>query len=171
MGHRGPLRNPNSRRGIAEAKKAQLLADLTEIGKAPTPIRRLPAPVEETVGDAICPSWLSKEGREIWHQLVLDLESAGVVIKQVDAHAVAMAADCLSEIADWGERKKAPGLSLTAHLNISAIIQKNRAAVASWLDKIGGTPSGRARLPVKATPKKAGPLARILAAKQGQRGP
>jgi phage terminase small subunit len=148
MGLRGPVRKPNSVRGLREARKAQRLKQQDALGKLPLNVTS-PTPVLIDGEVPTCPTWLSDSGQEIWRNLVDLLGAADVVLKAVDAHAVAMAAYCLAAVAEWGEREKAKDLSLSARLGISKLVQKYQSDSQSWMDKIGATPSARLRMGIK----------------------
>jgi hypothetical protein len=107
---------------------------------------------------------------EIWQSLVFDLLAAKVPIKQVDTHAISMAARCLDAVesaerlAENGELD--PEKRLTA-LRLKAQFGKD---LIQWLQLICATPSTRARIGLRDPVKKpAGPLAQLLAAKQGRK--
>lgn len=165
MGQRGPLRNPNSRRGQAEIRKRQQLtvneSPGTDAGK---PTVEIPADLPT------CDKCLPRRVQEIYRNLVIDLAGANVPIKQIDSHAVTMAARCLEAV----ERAEAlasgddspPAVKLAA-LRLQGQYSKD---LIQWLQLICATPGARARIGLKgAEPKKAaGPLATILAMKHNR---
>lgn len=102
--------------------------------------------------------------------MVIDLAAAKVPIKQIDSHAITMAARCLDAI-EKAERMSAdpdaPAERVLAALRLSAGYGKD---LQRWLELICATPGARARIGVKAEPeKKMGAIERILAAKQGRK--
>lgn len=74
MGAHGPLRDPNSVRGLREADKAP--------AELPTPESPVP------------PTWLKARVRKIFDQLVTEAVNGGVPTKACDGHMFAMAAQC-----------------------------------------------------------------------------
>jgi hypothetical protein len=170
MGLRGPSRNPNSRRGRAEAEKAAKLAAIAKPpAKPPVPARAKPAPIPAT-GSPTCPEWLSSDQAELFASLVTDLEAAQVPIKHIDTHAIMMAVQCLSAVKDAADLFS--DAELEPEYRIAALKLRAQAGkdLQQWLQLICATPGARARIGLKAeAPKKLGPVAQILAAKQGRK--
>lgn len=105
--------------------------------------------------------------QEIYQNLVVDLAGAKVPIKQIDSHAITMAARCLEAIETAEgmamDEEAAPEVRLSA-LRVKAGFAKD---LIQWLQLICATPGARARIGLKAPPeKKMGPLAQMIAAKQ-----
>jgi len=99
--------------------------------------------------------------------LVIDLAAAQVPIKQIDSHAITMAARCL-EAVESAERMSVDG-KLTPEQRLSALRLRAQFGkdLIQWLQLICATPGARSRIGLKTAPeKKAGPLAAIIAAKQ-----
>jgi hypothetical protein len=171
MGLRGPQRNPNSRRGRAEAERARKIG---VIAKPAAPNRPLggakPAPVSAPTASPACPAWLSPDQAELFASLVTDLEAAQVPIKHIDAHAIMMAVQCLSAVKDASDLFSDGDLDPKDRL--AALKLKTQAGkdLMQWLQLICATPGARARIGLKTeAPKKLGPLALMLAAKQGRK--
>lgn len=174
MGLRGPKRNPNSRRGRAEAAlRAKMESRTGPVQVAPA-IPSAPAaptlnPAPEQSEAPTCPTWLSERQAAIWRELVNDLMAARVPLARVDSHAIAMAAYCLAAIDEWTRREQEEGISIPARLGMSKLIGKYQRDAQAWLVQIGATPGARSRLDIAPPPKKhLGPLAMILAAKQAR---
>jgi len=166
MGLRGPLRNPNSRRGRAEAKAREQMAvmDGTSQPKSQS-VLAMPSP--ETREIPPCPDWLSAATRKIYNGLVSELIAASVPIKSIDSHAIAMAAQCLNAI------RETEGLVMDQELDAEKRLMALRLNaqygrdLKDWLQLICATPGSRARIGVTSEPKKKlGPLAQLLAARQ-----
>jgi phage terminase small subunit len=167
MGLRGPQRNPNSRRGRAEAEKA---AKLAAIAKLRVPARAKPAPISPATGSPICPDWLSPDQAKLFASLVTDLEAAQVPIKHIDAHAIMMAVQCLSSVKDAGTIFEDEDLEPKDRLLALRLKAQAGKDLQQWLQLICATPGARARIGLKTeAPKKLGPLALMLAAKQGRK--
>lgn len=168
MGLRGPLRNPNSRRGQAEIRRRQKLTDnpappppiptVTEC--IPTaPVGKLPTP----------PKCFTREQAEQFQNLVTDLLAARVPLERVDGHAIAMAIRCLGaidgaqEIANDGDATVEQKLSAYRLMSAYSKDQKD------WLQIIGAAPGVRVRMGLKPpAEKKRSPLADLIARKQGR---
>lgn len=169
MGARGPIRNPNSRRGQAEIRKRQQLAVPDASGRVSAVARSNPA--NAAAGLPVCDASLPRRVREIYQNLVIDLASARVPIEQIDAHAITMAARCLDAV-ETAERM-AMDEGSAAEVRLSALRIKSGFSkdLIQWLQLICATPGARARIGLKVAPeKKLGPLAQILAAKQRRSG-
>lgn len=167
MGQRGPVRDPNSRRGRAEILKRQKLESIYSPPESgPVEVVSVPADLPT------CDKCLPRRVREIYQNLVIDLAGAKVPIKQIDSHAITMAARCLdsvesaermSEDADAG-----PDLRLAA-LRLKSQFSKD---LIQWLQLICATPGARARIGLKAPQeKKAGVLAGLIAQRRKLSGP
>ena len=159
------MRDPNSRRGRAEILKRQKLTAVEAGDK--TPAAPLP-PINPEAPK--CPPGLPRRVAEIWQNLVFDLLAARVPIKQVDAHAILMAARTLDAV-EAAERIAEDG-ELDAEKRLTALRLKAQFGkdLIQWLQLICATPGTRARIGVGGQPKKAaGPLAQLLAAKQGRK--
>jgi hypothetical protein len=147
MGQRGPARNPQSRRGRAEAKATQRVNTQAAMNALPpvAPKQAAPADLETPT----CPEWLSPSGKETWHSLTTLLTAADVSLLGIDTYALAMAAYSLSAVAEWGARENGPDLEVETRLGIAKHVLKHQAASQSWLEKIGATPSSRLRMGIK----------------------
>jgi hypothetical protein len=151
MGQRGPARNPQSRRGRAEAKATQRVNTQAAMNALPpvTPKQAAPADLETPT----CPEWLSEAGKETWCNLVALLLAADVSLLGIDTYALAMAAYSLASVAEWGARENMVDASnkegIGLRLGISKLVQKYQQASQSWLEKIGATPSARLRMGIK----------------------
>jgi hypothetical protein len=170
LGTRGPIRNPNSRRGQAEIRKRQQLKPPEP--HVPVNVVTPSKPVSETAGSLpTCDACLPRRVQEIYGNLVVDLAGAKVPIKQIDAHAITMAARCLDSV-ETAERMamdedSSPEVRLSA-MRLKAGFSKD---LIQWLQLICATPGARARIGLKGAPeKKLGPLAQILAAKHRRAG-
>jgi hypothetical protein len=170
MGLRGPSRNPNSRRGRAEAEKAAKLAAIAKPPAKPAgPARAKPAPVS-VAGSPTCPEWLSPDQAELFASLVTDLEAAQVPIKHIDAHAIMMAVQCLSSVKDAGTIFSDEDLEPKDRLMALRLKAQAGKDLQQWLQIICATPGARARIGLKTeAPKKKGFLEQLLAAKQGRK--
>jgi len=163
MGQRGPVRNPNSRRGQAETRKRQKLAAFPP--RSVGPGESVPASTQ--AGLPTCGERLPRRVREIYQNLVIDLAGAKVPIKQIDSHAITMAARCLASVEDV-ERMAGDG-DLQPEQRMSALRLAGQFGkdLVQWLQLICATPGARARIGLRApAEKKAGPLAQIRQAKQ-----
>jgi len=165
MGQRGPVRNPNSRRGQAEIRKQQRLTAVN----GPSTSGGSPS-IDTPANLPTCDKCLPRRVQEIYRNLVIDLAGANVPIKQIDSHAVTMAARCLEAVerAEALAEEDSPAEVKLAALRLQGQYSKD---LIQWLQLICATPGARARIGMKGTePKRAmGPLAAILAAKQGRR--
>jgi hypothetical protein len=166
MGQRGPIRDPNSRRGRAEILKRQKLATISP-GSAGASAAPKVTPPNGPGELPTCDKCLPRRIQEIYQNLVIDLAAARVPIKQIDSHAITMAARCLDAIEKVEQMTAdpdAPPERILAALRMAAGYGKD---LQRWLELICATPGARARIGVKGEPeKKAGPLAQILAMKQ-----
>src|ERR1017187_6705812 len=93
MGQRGPVRNPNSRRGQSEIRRRQQL-EATSGAKGTPAAAASSAPLELPT----CDKCLPRRVQEIYQNLVIDLAGAKVPIKQIDSHAITMATRCLDSV-------------------------------------------------------------------------
>lgn len=147
MGQRGPLRDPNSRRGV----------------------REMPNYTPDAPEKPTAPSWLSKDARIIFDDLVGDLVAADVPLRQVDKHAAAIAANLLKEIQYWSKTADAAATGPELRMQCSQVIARLERDLLQWLPAIGGTTKGRFQLGIrgKKEQKKLGAVASILQAKRG----
>lgn len=169
MGQRGPIRNPNSRRGQQEILKRQKVA-VVESTQDGAPSLGPTGPVSAPGNLPTCDTCLPRRVQEIYQNLVIDLAGAKVPIKQIDAHAITMAARSL-EAVEAVEKMFLDG-DLTPESRLAALRLKGQFSkdLIQWLQLICATPGARARIGLKApAEKKAGPLAQMLAARQGRR--
>jgi hypothetical protein len=136
MGLRGPRRNPNSRRGLAECRQKQKLALLTRPADSPVAINAtLPT----------CPAWLSKPVAERWARLVVDMTAAGVPLKEIDSRAVALAAGYEADLAGLEETSANPLLDAEGRLVAIRLKNRTRKDYLAALQAIGATPLVRLR--------------------------
>lgn len=154
MGARGPLRKPGSRRWNQEIRKRQRLAAGT--GQTVT-VETTNAAPELSAELPVCPKELSREVAERWLNLVVDMVSAGIAVKQVDARAIAIAAryeDSLAKLDELCERSGLEPETLLAALRSRLSSMKEYLAA---LKDIGGTPlvRMRARIAPEEKPAKA----------------
>lgn len=147
MGLRGPLRNPDSTRGVREGTRAT-------------------ATMAET---PVVPAGLSKSAARLFVSLVRDLQAAGVPVKQVDAHAIGQAASCLSESKLWARREKRTR-GLEEKLSCSREARRYARDSRDWLAMIGGSPQSRARMNIKTPPPKTTRTVLSIIAAQKERG-
>lgn len=169
MGRRGPIRNPNSRRGQAEIRKRQ---KLTVISGTPGTEAESVAIEAATVPSDLptCDKCLPRRVREIYQNLVIDLAGAKVPIKQIDSHAITMAARCLDAVESAEAIAENPDTPVEHRLSALRLKAQFGKDLIQWLQLICATPGARARIGLKApAEKKMGPLAQMLAAKQGRR--
>jgi hypothetical protein len=169
MGLRGPLRSPTSRRGQAEIRKRQKLADnpappppaATESACTPSaPIGKLPTP----------PKCFTREQAEAYQNLVVDLLAARVPLERVDGHALAMAVRCLAAV-EGAEQIANDGESTTEQrLAAYRLMSAYSKDLKDWLQIVCAAPAARARIGLKSAPeRKPGPLAQLIAMKQGRK--
>ena len=153
MGLRGPLRDPTSRRGRAEARRAQ--AQESEL-------------VVAAAGDPEYPAWATERQRELFTGIVRDLHAAKVPIKHIDGHAIMMAVECLDSVQQAEELMSDQDLEPESRLAALKCKMQAGRDLMQWLEKICATPGSRARIGVKAEPeKKGGVLAELLAKRNG----
>ena len=144
MGSRGPLRQPDSRRGAAEMPGFR-----TDAPELPDP-----------------PVWLNAKSRVLFESLVEDLAAARVPIKRVDAHAIGQAAQCIEQAQHWA-RKQKRAKTTAAIADCAKLAARYQRDVMQWLAVICATPAARARIGLRATEeKKQGTVLSILAAKK-----
>jgi len=144
MGSRGPLRNPDSRRGSRE------LAGITpDAPEAP-----------------VTPAWLSAAARKIFLGLVSDLIAARVPVKRVDAHAVAMTAHAITEAQAWARRERRVR-KIEQKLDCSRMAARFQRDAEKLLNVICATPSSRARIGLRSTESpKPGRVLQIIQARE-----
>jgi len=171
MGLRGPQRSPTSRRGRAEAENLKEIA--ARVQRTATAPAAKPTPNGiPTVSNGIptCPDWLTVDQAALFASLVADLKAAGVPIKNIDRHAIMMAVQCLSSVKDAGTIFSDEDLEPKDRLMALRLKAQAGKDLQQWLQLICATPGARARIGLKVeAPKKLGPLAQILAAKQGRK--
>ena len=169
------MRDPFSRRGEREARREAALAAVVGIDaiKHDTSGHVVIA-TAPTDGELVCPDWLNAIGQEVWHGLVADITTAGVILRKVDSHAVAMAAYNLGAIKDLSVEedriltsRATPKAKAKAKYTISQRTRQHQQTIEKWLEKIGATPISRARMGIRqAAAKDLGPIARLLQKKQ-----
>lgn len=165
MGQRGPIRNPNSRRGQQEILKRQKVAAV-ETTTDSVPGYSASGPVSPPGNLPTCDACLPRRVREIYQNLVIDLAGAKVPIKQIDSHAITMAARCL-EAVERVEKIAAAGDTpmerVLACMKMAAGYGKD---LQRWLELICATPGARARIGLKSPVKKEpGPVELMMAAR------
>jgi len=169
MGQRGPIRNPNSRRGQAEIRKRQ---KFTVIPGTPGRVAEAALPIPGPAASDLptCDKCLPRRVQEIYQNLVIDLAGAKVPIKQIDSHAITMAARCLDAVEAAEAIAESADTPVEQRLSALRLKVQFGKDLIQWLQLICATPGARARIGLKApAEKKIGPLAQILAAKQGRR--
>lgn len=162
MGARGPLRSPSSRRGQAEIRKRQKLTAISSSENGPS---KTAAEIPPDL--PVCDPKTPRRVQEIYRNLVIDLAGAKVPIKQIDSHAITMAARCLASIESAEEIAGDDTAQPETRLSAIRLVTQASKDLVQWLQLICATPGTRARIGLKTAPeKKAGPLAALLAAKQ-----
>ena len=170
MGLRGPLRNPNSRRGQAEIRKRQRLAE-QQAGQPQSSATETCIPENGNPELPTYPKCFTRQQAELFQNLVTDLLAARVPLARVDSHAIAMAVRCISAIEDADRISADPEATVEQRLAALRLQSTFSKDLKEWLTQICANPGARVRIGVKGTPeKKAGPLAAILAAKQRRNG-
>ena len=159
MGARGPLRDPNSRRGQAEAvavHRINLDDTIAVVGPS--------AQTRQTQGyHPVCPTGLPQRVAELWQEIVDNLMEAKVPVKQIDMYAISQAARCLAGAERADALMDDPTLDGKGHLAALKLGQQFGKDLVQWLTLIGATPAARARIGIKASPDKPkGTLAKIL---------
>src|SRR5450432_2318074 len=99
MPQRGPVRNPNSRRGLVEARKAAKYAALGGHGPARVEPVAIPTPAGSPGELPTCPI-LPGRVATTWQTLVNDLAAAGVPLKQLDSRSIRVAAGYEADLDD-----------------------------------------------------------------------
>jgi hypothetical protein len=147
MGLHGPIRDPGSRRGAKEMPGYQ--PDQPD----------LPQP----------PRWLSGAGKTTFTGLVADLAAAQVPIKMADAHAVAMAAHCLTEAQVWAHRAKTYRKT-EDKIEAAKLCARFQRDSQQWLNAICATPTARARIGLRGgtTTKKPGRVLSIIQSRENR---
>jgi phage terminase small subunit len=176
MGQRGPIRDPTSVRGEREARHEAQLASVVGIDAIKHDTAGHIVTAKPSDGELICPGWLSPAAEDVWHTLVADTTTAGVVLRRADAHAVAMAAyslGAIEELAIEGELVLASSSEAAAKAKAKYTImqrtQIHQRNCEKWLDKIGATPVARARMGIRqAAAKELGTVAKLIAAKNAR---
>jgi hypothetical protein len=144
MANRGQNRQPGSVRDIKEGSLA---------GKLDPP------------QDVQAPKWLSGPAKKEFKLLVSYLKDANVPIKQLDAYAIAMTAQCVTSVADWSVKEQA-ATSLDDQLACSQQVARFQRDSQQWLASICASPKSRVQIGLRSTDKKQGPLAKLLEQKQ-----
>jgi hypothetical protein len=109
----------------------------------------------------------------MFRDLVADLVAARIPLERVDSHAIAMVVRSLFSIAAADEIASGAGGAATVEQRLIALRLQGSFSkdLQAWLTQICANPGARARIGLKVSAsKKAGPLAAILAARQGRRG-
>jgi hypothetical protein len=114
----------------------------------------------------LAPAWLPSDAVKQFDILVKDLMQASVPIKQADNNAIACCAQCLTELAYWTKQKK-NAKTIETRIDCSKLIARYQRDSQKWLETICATPAARARIGLKATPKKQGTLAKLIELKKG----
>jgi hypothetical protein len=113
------------------------------------------------------PSWMSKGGKAIFADMVNDLMAAGVPIKRVDKHAIAMASTCLDEVQRWSKiGDESTGSEMK--MQCAQVVARNQRDAQEWLAVIGASPKSRAQMGLRQqeAKKKPGAVAQILQIKR-----
>lgn len=156
MGLRGPLRDPNSRRGRKESVGRNVLAVMAPADGSP---RVLP----------VCDPDLPERVRQIFADLVRWAAEAKLPLKQMDSVAFTGASRCVYAIERASTIMEDPDADAETRVSAMRLSASLERDLQKWLEMIGGTPGSRARIGIRAEPpKKEGPLARMLAARQRQ---
>ena len=173
MGLRGPIRDPNSRRGRQEAARRAKLALVSSGTAKPEPVKpaatkpKRAADQPQHPGAPTCPEWLSEDQAALFCELVDDLQAAQVPIKHIDSHAIMMAVQCLSGVREAAEISQDGEVQADQRLVALRLKAQLGKDLIQWLQLICATPGARARIGLRSTPeKKMGPLGQILAAKR-----
>jgi len=169
VGQRGPIQDPNSRRGRAEIRKRQRLAVID--GSKSERVSASSDDSHPAIGGLpTCDKCLPRRVQEIYHNLVVDLAGAKVPIKQIDSHAITMAARCLDSVEEAERLSEDAGLEPDKRLSALRLKGQFGKDLMQWLQLICATPGARARIGLKPAPeKKTGMLAQMMAAKRGMR--
>jgi phage terminase small subunit len=113
----------------------------------------------------VAPAWLPVEIVPQFNTLVRDLAEASVPLKQADNNAIALCAQCLTELAYWTKQKK-NAKTIEARIECSKLIVRYGRDSQKWLETLCATPAARARIGLKATGKKKGAFANLLEMKK-----
>ncbi len=158
MGLRGPLRDPESRRGKQEARKGQVLA---MVQGAPVAVASPAAPV--------CDSNLPARVQEIYGNLMAWAIEAKTRVKQIDSVAFTQAARGLYAIERAESVMEDPRTSGSTMLEAMKMMQTADRSIQNWFKEIGASPAARARMGQKPEPeKRGGAIADLIARRNGR---
>ena len=124
----------------------------------------LPDHDKPDVNDITPPSWLTKTAKKEFRLFVKRLAEAGVPLKTVDVHSVAMASMCVVNVGVWSENED-KATDIKSKIECSKLIARYQREAQLWLNAICATPLSRARIGLRTDAKKDGPLASLLKAK------
>ena len=168
-GSRGPLRDPNSRRGQAEQTAAQytsILGDAKNAGVASTPNDR------RAFVDTLRPKFpqgLPARVTELCEQLLDEMLAAKIPALQLDTATILQAARCLNTIEVAESFTESDDLDSEGRLKALNLQLKAITESGKWLERIGATPGARARIGIKPEPeKKESALAKMLKQREGR---
>lgn len=158
MGLRGPLRDPNSRRGQQEMRKR-----LSVVGAPAKPVPVLVANDDLPACDPLLPPRV----QEIYGKLVAELAGAKVPVKQIDAHVIVMAARAMATVENWEAVELDAEQDALVRISAGRLKQAASKDLIQWLQLICATPGSRARIGLKPpVERKGGRLAEMLAQRQ-----
>ncbi len=126
MGSRGPVRDPDSRRGRREAQQAD----------AP------PMVAEEIV----FPSDDEQTVEELFHKIAADLVAANIPVRQKDAYAIKCVAQNILSLRRAEQRQDAPDLEAKVALRYAALCASLTKDIMKDLAALGATPVATMRL-------------------------
>ena len=115
------------------------------------------------------PAWLSPNQAATFDTLCEELANARVPIKQLDAHSIANVAYSLASIAEWAQREQ-EAIAIKDKIECSKQVTRFQRDCQKWLEVLCASPAARARIGMKATPKKTGTVANLLALKHENAG-
>ena len=110
----------------------------------------------------IPPEWLPENVRVEFDLLVDGLTASLVPTKPIDGFAVAMLAMCVAAIKEWTLAQQQAS-TIKERLACARMVQTYQRDSIAWLGLCCACPTARARIGVRSTPKKTGPLAALLA--------
>jgi len=112
------------------------------------------------------PTWLSTPAKREFKKLVGLLVASDVPIKQIDAYSIAMAANCITFVAEW-TKQESTAETLPDKVRYSKLVAHYQTASQSWLKLICATPMSRAQIGLRSNSnKETGPLAQLLERKK-----
>lgn len=117
----------------------------------------------------VAPEWLGPNQQSAFHTLVDELAQAKVPIKQIDVHAIANVAYTIASIAEWAQREQ-EATAIKDKIECSKQVTRFQRDCQKWLEVLCASPAARARIGMKATPKKTGTVANLLALKHENAG-